>query len=225
MARFYRLEVLNAVVELGLIPMFYHPDLETVKQIVSACRQGGVRVVEFTNRGDFAIETFSALSQYVAKVEPDVILGVGSIVDASTAAMYIAAGANFIVAPSLNPDVARLCNRRKVAFMPGCGSVTEISNAEELGAEIVKIFPGKELGGPAFVKALLGPSPWTRILATGGVDVTRDNIQAWFDSGVTAVGIGSNLFKKELISGKKFDDISSNVSKLLEWIQEVRKAK
>lgn len=195
MARFSRLEVLNTIVETGLVPVFYNPDIEVAKQVVQACAAGGAKVVEFTNRGDFAAEVFRQLSQYVSEEAPDIILGVGSVIDAPTAALYIAYGTNFVVGPILNEQIARLCNRRKVAYSPGCGSASEISYAEELGVEIVKIFPGSAVGGPGFVKAVLGPCPWTRIMPTGGVDATEESTKAWFEAGVACVGMGSKLIR------------------------------
>lgn len=225
MARFKRMTVLNTILELGLVPIFYNGDLEVAKQIVAACVKGGSRVVEFTNRGDFAFQVFTALAQHVAQAEPDVILGVGSVMDAPTAALYISAGASFVVGPVLNPEVARLCNRRKVAYVPGCGSATEISQAEELGVEIVKVFPGDSVGGPAFVKAVLGPCPWTLIMPTGGVDPTEESVRAWFKAGVACVGIGSKLITKELVAARDFDALSKKVAQVLAWIKEVREEK
>ena len=222
MARYDRLQVLNTMIELGLVPVFYNPDVEIAKRIVAACRAGGARVVEFTNRGDFAFQVYTALAQHVAEAEPDVILGVGSVIDAPTAALYISAGANFVVGPVLNPEVARLCNRRKVAYSPGCGSVSEISEAEELGVEIVKVFPGMQVGGPAFVRAVRGPMPWTRIMPTGGVDATEESIRAWFEAGVACVGIGSKLITKGLVAAGDFDAISNKVAQVLAWISLVR---
>ena len=217
MARFTRLEVLNAIVETGLVPVFYHRDVE-----VAACAAGGARLVEFTNRGDFAPLVFTELAQFVAKANPKLILGVGSVIDAPTAALYIASGANFVVGPILNPEVARFCNRRKIAYCPGCGSASEISEAEELGVEIVKVFPGDSVGGPNFVKSILGPCPWTRIMPTGGVEATKESITAWFKAGVTAVGIGSNLIRKEWVEAGNYDAIASKTAELLAWIREAR---
>jgi 2-dehydro-3-deoxyphosphogluconate aldolase/(4S)-4-hydroxy-2-oxoglutarate aldolase len=222
MARYSRLKVLNTVVELGLVPVFYNPDLEVARQIVGACGAGGARVVEFTNRGDFAFQVFTALAQHAAEAAPDVMLGVGSVIDAPTAALYISAGANFVVGPVLNPEVARLCNRRKIAYMPGCGSASEISQAEELGVEIVKVFPGKAVGGPGFVKSVLGPCPWTRIMPTGGVDATEENIRAWFEAGAACVGMGSRLITKELVAAGDFHAISRKVAQVLAWIRDAR---
>ena len=222
MARFNRLDVLNTMVETGLIPVFYHKDVEVAKKIVAACVAGGARVAEFTNRGDFAPQVFSELSQHLAKADPKLILGVGSIVDAPTASLYIASGASFVVGPNLNPEVARLCNRRKIAYSPGCGSASEIAEAEELGVEIVKVFPGDSVGGPEFVKSILGPCPWTRIMPTGGVSDTQESITAWFKAGVAAVGMGSNLIKKEWVEAGNYDAIAARVAQVLSWIRAVR---
>ena len=208
MARFSRLEVLNTLVDTGLVPVFYNADVEIAKQVVRACADGGTKVVEFTNRGDFAPEVFKQLSQFVGQEAPDIILGIGSVIDAPTAALYIAYGANFVVGPILNEEIARLCNRRKIAYSPGCGSASEISYAEELGVEIVKVFPGSCVGGPAFVKSVLGPCPWTHIMPTGGVDATEESIQAWFEAGVACVGIGSKLIRKDLVAAGNWAEAS-----------------
>ncbi len=222
MARFTRLQVLNTIVETGLVPVFYHGDVEVAKKIAQAVAEGGARTIEFTNRGDFAPWVFKELSEWVNKNLPNVILGVGSVVDAPTAALYIASGANFVVGPILNPEIARLCNRRKIAYSPGCGSASEIAQAEELGVEIVKVFPGDSVGGPEFVKAVLGPTPWTRIMPTGGVETTKESITAWFKAGITAAGIGSNLIKKEWVAAGNYEAIAAKTAEVLGWIREVR---
>ncbi|MGW8256217.1 MAG: bifunctional 4-hydroxy-2-oxoglutarate aldolase/2-dehydro-3-deoxy-phosphogluconate aldolase [Thermoguttaceae bacterium] len=222
MAKFSRLKVLNTIIGTGLVPLLYHEQLETAKKAVRACVDGGARVLEFTNRGHHAYRVFAPLAEYCERELPELILGVGSIVDAPTAALFIAAGANFVVGPMYSEDIARLCNRRKIAYIPGCATVTEISAAEELGCEIVKIFPGGTLGGPAFVKALLAPCPWSGVMATGGVEANRESLQAWFKAGVKCVGIGSHLFKKEQLAAGDFQDISQTVRNVLAWIAEIR---
>ena len=222
MARFRRMEVLQAMTVSGLVPVFYNKDLETAKKVAKAVADGGVRVVEFTNRGDFAFQIFSGLVQWCESEMPEVILGVGSVIDPGTAALYINSGANFIVGPVFNADVARVCNRRKIPYLPGCGSASEISEAEEHGVEICKVFPGGEVGGPAFVRNILGPMPWTLIMPTGGVDVTRESIHAWFKGGVACVGIGSNLISGELVSAGDFGVIAVKTAEVLNWINEVR---
>jgi 2-dehydro-3-deoxyphosphogluconate aldolase / (4S)-4-hydroxy-2-oxoglutarate aldolase len=222
MARFRRLDVLRAMIESGLVPVFYHSDLETAKKVARAAAGGGATVLEFTNRGDFAWQIFSDLVKWCGSELPEVILGVGSVIDPGTASLYINSGANFIVGPVFNVEVARTCNRRKVPYLPGCGSASEISAAEEYGVEICKIFPGREVGGPEFVKNILGPMPWTLIMPTGGVETTRESIQAWFRAGVACVGVGSNLVSKELIAAGDFETIAKKTADLLNWIREAR---
>ncbi|MEW5870175.1 MAG: bifunctional 4-hydroxy-2-oxoglutarate aldolase/2-dehydro-3-deoxy-phosphogluconate aldolase [Chloroflexota bacterium] len=222
MAQHTRLEVYNTILNSGLVPLFYHSEVEVSKQICAALFQGGARLIEFTNRGDFAFQVFTALAQHLAQAMPDMIFGVGSVLDAPTAAMYISAGANFVVGPVLNPEVALLCNRRKIAYVPGCGSASEISSAEELGVEIIKVFPGQSVGGPGFIKAVLGPMPWTRMMPTGGVDATQDSIQGWFKAGACAVGMGSNLVTKADVKAANYTAITERTAQVLAWIQPVK---
>ena len=225
MSRFKRLTVLNSMVEVGVIPVFYNPDPELARGIISACRKGGARCVEFTNRGDHAFEIFSELERTFAKQDPEAILGVGSVLDAGTASLYINAGASFVVGPVLNAEVARTCNRRKIAYSPGCGSVSEISAAEELGCEVIKIFPGGQVGGPAFVKAVLGPMPWTGIMPTGGVDATEESIGAWIGAGCVCLGMGSKLITKELVAARDWDKIAENVARSIALVKKARAGK
>lgn len=222
MARFTRIEVALKVKETGIVPVFYHADAEIGKNILKACYDGGARVFEFTNRGDFAHEVFAELVKYSAKELPEMILGIGSVVDAGTASLYIQNGTNFIVAPSLNPDVAKVCNRRKISWMPGCGSVSEISYAEELGAEIVKIFPATQVGGPEFIKALKGPMPWSNIMPTGGVLPTKENISQWISAGAYCVGLGSQLFVKNESGDYDYKKITETVANSIQIIKELR---
>lgn len=222
MAQYDRMAVLNAIYDAGIVPVFYNKDPETTIRIVESCARGGARCVEFTNRGDLAHHVFTEAVRHVMANELDVIMGVGSIADAPTAALYIANGANFVVGPLLNEEVARLCNRRKIAYSPGCGSITEIGQAEELGVEIVKVFPGSEVGGPAFVKSVLGPCPWTRIMPTGGVDATRESLESWVKAGVAAVGAGSKLITKELVDAKDWDGLAEKVGQSVQWVKEIR---
>ena len=206
----------------GLVPVFYNGDVEVAKKIVRACADGGAQVVEFTNRGDLAFQVFAELVKHFAVERPETILGVGSVIDPDTAALYISCGANFVVGPVLNPDVAKVCNRRKVVYSPGCGSASEISTAEELGVEICKVFPGSQVGGPAFVKAVLGPCPWTSLMPTGGVDATWESIEGWFKAGVTCVGMRSRLIRNDLVAARDFEAISRKVAQVLGWIRQAR---
>ena len=222
MARFDRMTVLSAMLETGLVPVFYNGDIEVAKRIVAACDKGGARIVEFTNRGDRAWNVFTELITWAEDAHPNIILGVGSVVDMPTAALYISSGTNFVVGPILNPEIARLCNRRKVAYSPGCGTASEISEAEELGVEIVKVFPGGLVGGPPFIKAVRGPAPWTRIMPTGGVDATEESVKGWIEAGASCLGMGSKLVRKDLVAAGDYDAITEKVSNVLGWIQEAR---
>lgn len=219
MAKYRKLETLAAIKETKIVPVFFNSYIQTARNVVKACYEGGIRAFEFTNRGDFAIEVFKELSGYVLAECPGLILGAGTILDSPTAALYIQMGANFIVSPSLNPEVARLCNRHGVPYTPGCGSVTEICNAQELGCDLVKIFPAGSVGGPRFVKDVLAPMPWTMLMATGSVEPTKENLSAWSQSGVTCVGMGSKLFPKEIIKAGEWEKITDLCKTALEYIK------
>ena len=212
MAKYSRIDVVIKIQETGIIPVFYHKDPEVCRNVIKACFDGGIKVFEFTNRGDYAHELFGDLNKWAEKAVPGLAMGAGSIVDAGTTSIYIQLGANFIVSPVLNPEMAKVCNRRKILWTPGCGTLSEINYAEELGAEIVKIFPGSSVGGPDFVKSIKGPCPWTSIMPTGGVEPTLENLREWFEAGVTCVGIGSNLITKEIIVNKDWKGLTKRVA-------------
>lgn len=222
MARFLKHDVVSKILDIGIVPVFYNKDLEISKKIVETCANGGAKVIEFTNRGDFAYQVFTELAKWCSEALPEVALGVGTVIDPGTAALYINSGANFVVGPVLNPEIAKICNRRKVAYSPGCGSVSEISSAEELGVDIVKIFPGAEVGGPSFVKNLLGPCPWVKIMPTGGVDATWDSISSWIRAGTAALGMGSKLITKELVAANDFEGIRRKVEECTWWVKKAR---
>jgi 2-dehydro-3-deoxyphosphogluconate aldolase/(4S)-4-hydroxy-2-oxoglutarate aldolase len=222
MSRFLRLDVLNEILRIGLLPLFFEKEVDTARKVLDACLQGGARLVEFTNRGDFAWRVFADLAEKLEQEESPIILGAGTIDDAPTAAIFIANGANFIVGPTFNADVARLCNRRKIPYFPGCGSVTEIAVAEEWGVEICKVFPGQEVGGPGFIKAVHGPRPWSRLMPTGGVNPTRESISTWIKSGAAVLGMGSNLINKDRLQKAEFTVITRDIQQTLEWVAEAR---
>ncbi|UBZ15185.1 bifunctional 4-hydroxy-2-oxoglutarate aldolase/2-dehydro-3-deoxy-phosphogluconate aldolase [Flagellimonas marinaquae] len=224
MARYTRLEVVRVIQETGMVPLFYHSDIEIGKKVLKACYDGGARLMEFTARGDFAFEVFSELNKYAMKELPGMMMGVGSITDAAAASMYMQMGASFVVTPSLREDIAIVCNRRKVLWSPGCGSLTEINKAEELGCELIKLFPGSTYG-PGFVKAIKGPQPWTSIMPTGGVSTEESNLRAWFDAGVTCVGMGSKLISKEVLEQKDFEGLEKKVTETLKLIEKIRREK
>ncbi len=218
MAKFRRIDVVLKMEETGIIPVFYHADIEVAKGVIEACYKGGVRVFEFTNRDDFALEVFTELNKFAIKHFPEMILGIGTVLDAGTTAMYLQAGANFVVSPILNPEMAQVCNRKKVLWIGGCETLSEISQAEALGAEIVKIFPG-EMFKPTFIKALKAPMPWTSVMVTGGVSPTKESIEEWFNAGVSCVGMGSQLFPKEVLQNKDFQFVAQKVRESIQIVQ------
>ncbi|NRB83713.1 MAG: bifunctional 4-hydroxy-2-oxoglutarate aldolase/2-dehydro-3-deoxy-phosphogluconate aldolase [Winogradskyella sp.] len=222
MAQYLRLEVAQAMKDSGLVPLFFNSNIEKSKKVLKACYDGGARLLEFTARGDFALEVFTELTKYAILELPGMIMGVGSITDAAAASIYMKNGANFIVTPVLREDIAIVCNRRKVLWSPGCGSLTEIARAEELGCEIVKLFPGG-IYGPDFVKAIKGPCQWTSIMPTGGVAPTKENLEGWFNAGVTCVGMGSKLITKDSNGNYNYKEIESNTREALNIIKEFRK--
>jgi 2-dehydro-3-deoxyphosphogluconate aldolase/(4S)-4-hydroxy-2-oxoglutarate aldolase len=222
MAYWKRLDVYNKILEQGLVPLNYHPDVEVMKKLVAAVVNGGSNIFEFTNRGDGAFKVFEELLPYCRKEYPELVLGVGSILEPGTGSIYISLGADFIVGSVYNPDLNKICNRRKIAYIPGCGSASEISFAEESGVEIVKVFPGGSMDGPKFVKSILGPTPWSLIMPTGGVTADKENIKAWFDAGVAAVGMGSAIFRKDWIKASDYDEISKLIRTIMSWIKELR---
>ena len=221
MARFTRIQVAQKMEEQGMVPLFYHSDIELSKKTLKACYDGGARLLEFTNRGDYAHEVFRELNKYCEAELPEMIMGVGSVTDAGAASLYLQIGANFVVTPVLREDIAITCNRKKVLWSPGCASLTEICRAEELGCEIVKLFPGGTYG-PGFVSAIKGPQPWTRIMPTGGVSPTEENLSGWFNAGVTCVGMGSKLISKDIVNGEKYAELQTAVSDALALIKRIR---
>jgi len=221
MAQYSRIQVIQQMEESGMVPLFYHPDIEVAKCVLKACYDGGARLMEFTNRGDFALEIFTDLIKYAIAELPGMILGVGSVTDAASASQYMLTGANFVVTPVYREDIAIVCNRRKVLWSPGCGSLTEIAQAEEMGCELVKLFPGSTYG-PDFVKGIKGPQPWTSIMPTGGVSTEESNLRGWFNAGVTCVGMGSKLISKEILADKDYQTLQKNVAAALTLIQKIR---
>lgn len=222
MAKFDKLQVLSKMQTVPMVPVFYHSDAEVAKKVIKACYEGGVRVFEFTNRGDFAHEVFAECVKYAAKECPELAIGVGSIVDAPTASLYIQLGACFVVGPLLNPEIARVCNRRLIPYVPGCGTVSEIGTAQELGCDVVKVFPG-DVYGPAFVKGMMAPCPWSKIMVTGGVSPDEKNLSSWFNAGAFCVGMGSKLFPKDRVLAEDWQYVTDQCRLSLEYIAAVRK--
>lgn len=221
MARFDKQQVMAKIAEAPMVPVFYHKDAEVAKAVVKACYDGGVRAFEFTNRGDYAHEIFEEVVKFAAKECPDMAVGVGSVVDPGTASLYMQLGACFVVGPLFNPEIAKVCNRRQVPYTPGCGSISEVGNAQEVGCELCKVFPGDVLG-PKFVKGLLAPMPWSKLMVTGGVEPTEENLKGWFAAGVYCVGMGSKLFPKEKVAAKDWQYVTDKCHEALDIIAKLR---
>jgi 2-dehydro-3-deoxyphosphogluconate aldolase/(4S)-4-hydroxy-2-oxoglutarate aldolase len=224
MAKYSRIEVAQTMKDNGMVPLFFHSDIEISKKVLKACYDGGSRLMEFTSRGDFAFEVFGALNKYALAELPGMMLGVGSVTDAASASLYMQLGANFIVTPVFREDIAIACNRRKVLWSPGCGTLSEIARAEELGCEVVKLFPA-DTYGPEFIKAIKGPCPWTTIMPTGGVYPTKESLSSWLNAGATCVGLGSQLISKDLLDKQDFEGLKNKVSDVLSIIKDIRKNK
>lgn len=222
MAKFDKLAVLNKMAAAPMVPVFYHKDVETAKAVVKACYDGGVRLFEFTNRGDFAHEVFAEVVKYAAVECPEMAVGVGSVVDPGTASLYMQLGACFVVGPLFNHEVAKVCNRRAVPYVPGCGSVTEVGYAQEVGCEVCKVFPGDVLGAK-LVKGMIAPMPWSKLMVTGGVEPTQENLASWFNAGVFSVGMGSKLFPKEKVAAKDWKYVTDKCAECFRIIAELKK--
>ena len=221
MAQYSRIQVINKMMELRMVPLFYHSDFQVAKNILQACYNGGARLIEFTNRGDFAIEVFSKLIKFASKELPGMIVGIGSVTDSAAASQYMLLGANFVVTPVLREDIAIVCNRRKVLWIPGCGSLSEIAKAEEMGCELIKLFPGN-IYGPDFIKSVKAPQPWSSIMPTGGVSIEQSNLLGWFKAGADCVGLGSKLISKEILSNQDFKKLEKNVLDTLQFIKKIK---
>jgi len=219
-----RIEVLVSLTDTGVLPLFHTDDVDRATRIVGALREGGARAIEFTDRGPGAWTAFAALSSWSARHDPDTILGAGSIRDPYTADRFIAVGARFIVGPSFDLEVANLCNRRRIAYLPGCATPTEIVTAEACGVELVKVFPGDSLG-PEFVRAIRGPLPETQIVVTGGVAATKASIDAWIEAGAACLGFGSALVTRayaDPTSGSDVSELAPAVADLIRLVASAR---
>jgi 2-dehydro-3-deoxyphosphogluconate aldolase/(4S)-4-hydroxy-2-oxoglutarate aldolase len=216
-----RLTVAKTITDIGLIPVFHNGDIEVAKAVVKACVDGGARVAEYTNRGSRASDVFSELSEWRDDELPRCILGAGTIMDPETATTYINDGADYIVGPTFNRETALTCNRRKVLYIPGCQTPTEISEAERLGADIIKLFPAS-VATPRFIKAVHGPMPHTRLMPSGGVKYDRVGIAEWIEAGAVALNMGSDLIRKDLVREGRYAEIRDRVRQCLAWIDEAR---
>ncbi|MFC5626313.1 bifunctional 4-hydroxy-2-oxoglutarate aldolase/2-dehydro-3-deoxy-phosphogluconate aldolase [Algoriphagus winogradskyi] len=218
--RFSNSEMLKAMSETGMIPVFNHVDIEVAKGVLDASYKAGIRVFEFTNRATNSLEVFRELYAYAGKY-PDMVMGIGTIFTTEDANAFIEAGADFIVSPALIPELAVFCNSKDVFWVPGCATMSEIFQAKKLGATLVKAFPGNVVGS-AFVAAAKSVYPELHIMPTGGVEPTQENLKEWFDAGVYCVGMGSQLFKKDWIKNQQYDLLENKIKETLQVIKSIR---
>ncbi|WP_127129978.1 bifunctional 4-hydroxy-2-oxoglutarate aldolase/2-dehydro-3-deoxy-phosphogluconate aldolase [Pseudoflavitalea rhizosphaerae] len=211
----------KTITEQGLIPLYFHPDPDTCIGVMKALYAGGVRVVEFTNRGAAAQENFEAMLKVRDKECKDLLLGIGTIKTKKDAKAFIKSGADFIIAPGMIEEVAETVHKEEMLWIPGCMTTTEIIKAEQAGASLVKLFPGNLLG-PGFMSAIRELFPDLLFMPTGGVEAEKENLTAWFKSGVSAVGMGSKLITRSVLEDKKYDELTAAASAALQLIKEVR---
>ncbi|HEX8328505.1 MAG TPA: bifunctional 4-hydroxy-2-oxoglutarate aldolase/2-dehydro-3-deoxy-phosphogluconate aldolase [Hymenobacter sp.] len=218
MPRHNATDTLATLLRHPVVPVFYHADAAYTQRILQACYTGGIRVFEFVNRGERALDVFRQLQDFVRQQCPDMVLGIGTIYKAAEAELFIAAGAEFVVQPLATAEVAAVCNAHDIPWLPGALTPTEIYNATEMGAAVVKIFPGN-IVGPDYVKALRGPMPHVKLMVTGGVEPTQESVSAWFGAGVNAVGMGSQLFK----NADDTDALAARIGELMQFVDTLKK--
>jgi 2-dehydro-3-deoxyphosphogluconate aldolase / (4S)-4-hydroxy-2-oxoglutarate aldolase len=217
---FTKEEVIASMIKTGMIPVFYHDDIDVAKSVLDASYSAGVRAFEFTNRGDNAFKVFRELLKYAGQYS-DLKVGIGTIFNVELTTQFLDAGAHFIVSPILKTEMATVCRQQKVLWIPGCGTLTEIVTAKENGADIVKLFPGSVLG-PGFVSAVLPVVRGLQLMPTGGVEPTVQSLTAWFKAGVVCVGMGSQLFKKEIIDSGDWPTLTNSISEVMAIIKNMR---
>lgn len=222
MVRLERSYVNKQIEQHAFVPLYNPHEVELCKQVLQAAYEGGVRVFELTNRGQHALSIFREIIPFAEKNFPELIIGAGTIMDEESAKAFYEAGAAFIISPVLSAEVGAYCEQNKICWIPGAATLTEIVNAHKLGADIVKIFPANFVGGPGFVEAIKAPCPWIRVMPTGGVDRSEDNLKAWFKAGVHCVGIGSQLFRKELLAKQDFKTLQQDTRQVVEVIKNIK---
>lgn len=213
--------IIAAFEQSGIIPVFYHDDAAICLDVLQACYDGGLRVFEFTSRGENARKNFAALRDRKVASMPDLYLGIGTIKNAADAAVYAGMGADFIVCPVTDPETAAYCQSAPITWIPGCMTPSEIAVAEKNGAQLVKLFPGNVLG-PGYVKSIKPLFPQLKFMPTGGVEPTQISMDAWFDAGVVCVGMGSNLLSKSMIESKDWGGLKEKVMQTFAFLKAMK---
>jgi len=222
MASHGKSEVLATIYAEGVVPVFYNADPDVAREVGRRLVKGGLSTIEFTNRGDGAVEVLADLMRWARRELPELVVGAGTVTDPATAGHVIDLGVNFVFAPSLSAEVAAVCNSRGVPYVPGCATLTEIQAAYDLGCEVVKLFPAGSIGGPSFLSAIRAPCPWVLAIPTGGVEPTTDSLAAWFDAGAPAVGMGSKLLPAGLVGTGDWDAIEQSVTAAVAAVTQAR---
>jgi len=214
-------ESLQAIMQQGVLPLFYYNDVDVSMDVIRSLYKAGIRVMEFTNRAEGALEVYKQVRKQVAAEMPDMFFGAGTIKTVKDAVAFENAGADFFVAPNLLEGVGQLANRQNKLWIPGCMTPSEIHFAQRSHAALIKIFPANVLG-PGFINAVKEVFPGQAFIPTGGVEISKENLSAWFKSGVAAVGMGSKLVSKEILQNKAYDEVQARATELLKIIKEVR---
>lgn len=216
--RFSKQQIVSGMKGAGVVPLFTHDNAEDAQQVLEAAYRGGIRVFEFTNRRENSFEVFTYLLT-VAKKYPDLMLGIGTIMDGATTKKFLDAGADFIISPILKLEMAEVCKKYDAVWIPGCATLTEIVTAKDHGAEIIKLFPGSVLG-PGFVSSIMPVVPGLQLMITGGVEPTEKNLAQWFKAGATCVGMGSQLFTKDILTQKNWPLLQQTITECLILLSE-----
>jgi 2-dehydro-3-deoxyphosphogluconate aldolase/(4S)-4-hydroxy-2-oxoglutarate aldolase len=214
-------QIQDSIIKQGILPLFYNDSSEVTIAITRKLYEAGIRVIEYTNRGEAALDNFKALKELQKEELPELLLGIGTIKSAEQAVQFVDAGADFLISPLVNPGVAAVAAKNDLLWIPGCMTPTEIYNAQQLGAVLIKLFPANILG-PAFVSAVKELFPGVQMMPTGGVEMSQENISAWFDAGVSAVGMGSKLITKTIIQNQAYNQLYIATLQALQFVQSAR---
>lgn len=208
-------QIQESILDEKFIPLFSHLDAEICKNVMRICYKNGIKIFEFTNRNENSYAVFKELKQYRDARLPQMKIGVGTIKNAIQAALFIKAGADFLISPVILEEIHDVCQKEKIVWIPGCATPSEICLAENWGLSLVKIFPAKQLGGPSYIEAIKTVFPNMSFMATGGVEPNKEDIEKWYASGVSSVGLGAKLFPKEILLLKEYDEMSTHLANLI----------
>jgi len=212
----------NHVLAHPVVPVFYHDNPAICKEVVRVCYDAGIRVFEFTNRGPQAAANFASLRQMVSSQCPGLALGIGTIFTYRTAAEFLSIGCDFVVSPALVPEMKQIQTSSYTLWIPGCATVSELSAARDLNAQMMKVFPANLLG-PGFLAAALSVMPELKLMPTGGIEPAPDSLSRWFQAGAAAIGMGSQLISKEILDKQDWNRLHDVVSQVVQGVRQLKK--